>query len=325
MCIIFLLLGLVACAGFRTSHVGKQHGCSTLLRCSANANDALSSLRGTEKLQIDIGEVCTRAAREAGKVILEGSKKVNLLGGVTSKQGSRDILTEYDLASQALIKQVISSAFPSHAFLGEEDVEPGRDSSTQALEKVSVEDHLWIVDPIDGTTNFAHGQPLAGVIIAYAQKGVVQFGCIYDPFRDEMFTAWRGGGAFLNGTPISCCSTNDLKDSVISTGSPPNIESLHACLRATNLISSEVRTMRMLGSAAIMLAWVACGRLTAYFEADMNSWDTQAGALIIHEAGGRVTDVFGDEFTLTTRNLVASNGKIHDALTTRLKVAKMWI
>lgn len=303
-----LLFGLVDCFGF-TTPFGRSRGTAPLLKCSSAA----------------IAEVCTQAAREAGRVILEGSRKVNLLGQVTSKQGSRDILTEYDVRSQRVIKDVIASVFPSHAFLGEEDVEPGRDSSIMALEKVSREDHLWIVDPIDGTTNFAQGQPLAGVIIAYAQKGVVQFGCIYDPFMDEMFTAWRGGGAYLNGSPISCCATNELKDSVICTGSPPNIDSLNACLRATNLISSEVRTMRMLGSAAIMLAWVACGRLTAYFEADMNCWDTQAGALIVQEAGGRVSNVFGDEFILTSRNLVASNGKIHDVLTSRLKVSKMWI
>jgi myo-inositol-1(or 4)-monophosphatase len=188
-----------------------------------------------------------------------------------------------------------------------------------------LEDNLWIVDPIDGTTNFAHGIPLAGVIIAYARKGVVEYGCIYDPFRDEYFSAWRGKGATMNGQTINCCSAKQLKDSVVCTGSPPNISSLNACLRGTNLISSEVRTVRMLGSAAIMLAWVASGKLNAYFEADLNVWDLAAGSLIISESGGRVTDVWGNPYELKTRNIVASSSGIHDALLERLQVARMWM
>lgn len=167
--------------------------------------------------------------------------------------------------------------------------------------------------------------PLSGVIISYASKGKVQLGIIYDPYRDEMFTAWRGHGAFLNDKKISCCRTDSLKASVVSTGSPPNFKSLEACLRATNLLSPQVRTMRMLGSAATMLSWVACGRLTAYFEADLNVWDLAAGALLINEAGGKVTDVWGKEFELSTRNLVASNGCIHDSLLSQLQASEMWI
>lgn len=272
-----------------------------------------------------IESVCESAARKAGKVVLDGSKVFNLQLGVVSKQGSRDILTEFDTKSQETIKRRILDEFPTHRFLGEEDVAPGRDAAAAAIELVSTEDHLWIVDPIDGTTNFAHGMPLAGIIIAYCSKGVVEFGLIYDPFRDELFTAHRGCGAYLNGKKITCCATKELKDSVVCTGSPPNIASLNACLRATNLISSEVRTVRMLGSAAIMLGWVACGRVTAYFEADMSVWDIAAGCLIISEAGGQVSDVWGKPYELKTRNLVSSNGIIHAQLLGRLTVAKMWI
>jgi len=163
------------------------------------------------------------------------------------------------------------------------------------------------------------------VIIAFASKGIVQFGCIYDPFRKEMFTAWKGQGAYLNGNKISCCKSDNLKTSIVFTGSPPNQYSLEACLRATELLSPQVRTIRMLGSASIMLAWVACGRSTAYFETDLNVWDLAAGCLIIVEAGGQVTDVWGVDYNLLTRNLVASNKVIHSELLSVLREAKMWM
>lgn len=181
------------------------------------------------------------------------------------------------------------------------------------------------MDPIDGTTNFAHGMPLSGVIIGYASKGQILYGCIYDPYRNELFTSWRGKGSYLNDQAISCCETESLKSSVICTGSPPNFDALDGCLRATMVLSKEVRTMRMLGSAAIMLAWVACGRLTAYVETDLNVWDSAAGALLIEEAGGHVSDVWGVTYGLKTRNLVASNGYVHGSLLLRLQEAKMWM
>ena len=184
------------------------------------------------------------------------------LDDVTSKIGSRDILTKVDLEAQDLIKAAIMGAYPTHAFLGEEDLPPGRDAARQAIEALAGAEHLWIVDPVDGTTNFAHGQSLCGVILAYASHGQVLFGCIYDPFLDELFTAWAGRGAYLNGRRIRCCETPLLQAAVVCTGSPPNLASLQACLRATNAISADVRTMRMLGSASIMLSWLACGRVT---------------------------------------------------------------
>lgn len=314
---------------------------------------------------VRVMDVCKQAALRAGDVILAGSKAFDLASGVIAKQGSRDIVTEYDKMAQQDIRDVIHQAFPDHRFLGEEDILPGRDAASAAIARLSEAEHLWMcvlsplfsftqlrlpspllltfftrtyltltydayiylhrVDPIDGTTNFAHGMPLAGVIIAYCSRGTVLFGCIYDPFRKEMFTAWRGQGAFLNDVAISCCSTQELQDSVVCTGSPPNIDSLNACLRATNLISAKVRTVRMIGSAAIMLAWVAMGRCTAYFEADMHVWDIAAGALIIQEAGGRVTDVWGGEYKLQTRNFVSSNGLVHDKLLAHLIKAEMYI
>ena len=138
-----------------------------------------------------------------------------------------------------------------------------------------------------------------------------------------MFTAWRGRGAYLNSNKIHCCLSPNLKSSVIATGSPPNIDALNGCLRATAVLSPKVRTVRMIGSAALMFAWVACGRFTSYIETDLNAWDSLAGALLVEEAGGRVTDVRGNSFTFLTRNVVSSNGLIHDELLNQLQSAQM--
>eukprot|EP01035_Chromulina_nebulosa_P017362 gene17362-22910_t len=234
-----------------------------------------------------IESTAIKAAKLAGEIILSGYGSINLQNDIISKIGSRDIVTNVDKASQKIIYDTINDVFPNHDFLGEEDVDP--------------------VDPLDGTTNFAHAIPLSGVIIAYAENGITLFGLIYDPFRNELFTAWKNN------------------DSVICSGSPPNIKSLDACLRGMLTLSPKVRTVRLLGSAAIMLSWVACGRITAYYEADLNVWDLAAGALIIEEAGGIVTDVHRTKFTLKTRNLVASNKHIYNDLIIELQASKMWI
>ena len=250
---------------------------------------------------LKIDAVARDAAALAGAAIVKESKNIDRLYSVESKIGSRDIVTRTDKEAQDAIKETILKAFPEHKFLGEEDVPPGAEASVRALQALEAEPSLWIVDPIDGTTNFAHNIPLCGVIIAYAVSGEVVYGCIYDPYRDEYFTAFKGKGSYLNGKRISTCQTTDLKSSVVCTGSPPNFKSLEACLRGTAAVSDKVRTMRMLGSAAIMLSWIAVGRVTAYFEADLNPWDLAAGALIILEAGGEVTDVFGEPYILSTR------------------------
>ena len=228
--------------------------------------------------RVSFQRVAVDAVKSAGRAILAGSGTINLSDDVKSKIGSRDVVTKVDIEAQEIIKQTIAAAFPTHTFLGEEDLPPGREAGMKAIKEMVDNEHLWIIDPVDGTTNFAHGQSLCGVILAYASKGKIEFGCIYDPFLNELFTAWDGQGAFLNGKRIHCCDTSEMKSSVVCTGSPPNLLSLAACLRATNLISADVRTMRMYGSAAIMLSWLACGRVTAYFEADMNVWDLAAGA-----------------------------------------------
>lgn len=272
--------------------------------------------------EIMINEVSIRAARLAGDAILAGSVRDK---EVEAKCGSRDIVTRVDKEAQTIIAATIRSIFPTHSFLGEEDVPSGRQASQKAVAQLQNAEHLWIVDPIDGTTNYAHGIPLVGVIIAYARQGVVQHGMIYDPFRDELFFAWKGRGAFLNNQRITCDAIRSLDTAVVCTGSPPNIESLEACLRVTAVLSPYVHSVRMFGSAAIMLAWIACGRVSAYVEADLNAWDLAAGALLVEEAGGRVTDVWQQDLKLTTRNLVATNGHLHQHIIAKATEARMWM
>lgn len=193
------------------------------------------------KVDMDVLAVAKLAARKAGRLILEGSGRVDLLNGVESKIGTKDIVTEVDRNCQDVIKETILEKFPNHNFLGEEDIPPGITASKQAIQRYKDLPNLWIVDPIDGTTNFAHGLPLSGVIIAFASGGEVLLSAIYDPFRDEMFEAIKGHGAFLNGERIKTCATGSLSAAVVSTGSPPNTLAMEACLRGTIILSPEVK------------------------------------------------------------------------------------
>jgi myo-inositol-1(or 4)-monophosphatase len=209
----------------------------------------------------------------------------------------------------------VARAYPDHEFLGEEQVAPGIDAAIAALEeKLAIPGWLWIVDPIDGTTNFASGIPLNMPSIAVAYNGEVMIGVLFDPHHDELFTAIRGRGAYLNGERIQVGSQESLGDAVVGMESPAGQESLEQCLKAITPLMPKVRTIRMLGSSAVMLPWVANGRLTAYWTPDECAWDIAAGSLILQEAGGRVTDIQGNDYTLRTRSLVGSNGKVHDAL-----------
>lgn len=176
---------------------------------------------------------------------------------------------------------------------------------------------------VDGTTNFVSGMPLCMPSVAVAYKGEVVVGVIYDPHRDEMFTACKGQGAFMNGEKISVGEQDDIGDAVVAMGSPPGPESMEMSLRGIQVLMPKVRTIRMLGSAALMFAWVANGRLTCYWEYDLSSWDQAAGALLVREAGGKFTNLAGEEWNVRDRKVCASNGKVHDAILTSLKEAKV--
>uniref|UniRef100_A0A7S3LDA3 Inositol-1-monophosphatase n=1 Tax=Amphora coffeiformis TaxID=265554 RepID=A0A7S3LDA3_9STRA len=255
------------------------------------------------------------AGRKAGTIILQHAQGADV---TKNKANARDLLTEIDPLCEKTIQETVLAAFPEHAFLGEEDVPPGRQAAAEALRvklEASAETWLWIVDPIDGTTNFVHGMPLCMPSIAATYQGQVMVACIYDPHSDSMYTAVRGRGAYCNERPLHVdATTTDLGQAVVAMGSPPGEESMQKSIAAIPHLMPAVRTLRFLGSAALMLAWVAQGRLTAYWEYDLSSWDMAAGSLLIAEAGGNITDLHGQPFTLATRQMAASNGGVHEAL-----------
>jgi len=258
--------------------------------------------------------VAMDASKKAGEIIIGNAGGAEV---TQCKANSRDLLTLIDPLCEKTIKETVLESFPSHDFLGEEDVAPGKEASAAALESKlssSSENWLWIVDPIDGTTNFANGLPLSMPSIAAAYQGEVMVGVIFDPHRNEMFTAVRGRGAYMNGERIHVGEQEKIGDAIIAMGSPPAEESMEMSLRGVKALMPKCRSIRMLGSAALMLAWVANGRLTSYWEYDLSCWDISAGALLIQEAGGRFTDLDGVDFTLRTRKMCASNGKVHDEI-----------
>ena len=205
--------------------------------------------------------------------------------------------------------------FPDHNFLGEESVAPGIEAAKAALEeKLAESGWLWIVDPIDGTTNFASGIPLNLPSIAVAYNGEVVIGVLMDPHRDELFSAVKDQGAYCNGERMYVGEQELIGDAVVGMESPAGQESLEVALKGIVPLMPKVRTIRMLGSSAVMLPWVANGRLTAYWTPDECAWDIAAGSLIVMEAGGRVTELSGKEYSLRSRSLLASNGKVHDEI-----------
>lgn len=225
------------------------------------------------------------------------------------------------------IRETVLAKFPAHSFLGEEDVAPGSEASAAALSSKLEEQEdswLWVVDPIDGTSNFVHGMPLCVPSIAAAYNGELVVGVVWDPHREELFTAVNGRGSFLNNgeeSELRVGTQGSLGEAIVAMGSPPAATSMEMSLRALPCLMPKCRTIRMLGSAALMLAWVAMGRLTAYWEYDLSAWDTAAGALLVREAGGSMTDLEGNEYSLRTRKICASNGGgVHEELLQVLQV-----
>jgi len=261
-----------------TSNIG-NHPISELSSSSSSSSPLRRKLVRCQRTPIlleglDILEArntAIKAAKEAGELIRKR------LGAdvIETKLNTMDLLTEVDGKCQNIIENIILGAYPEHGFLGEESVAPGADASQIALQEARDNEWLWIVDPIDGTTNFASGMPLVGTIIGLAHKGNMVLGVIYDPFNDELFEAIQGNGAFVNGKRMQVSSdATNLSDSVIYTGSPPNPRSIAPTLRSVNALMPKARTIRMLGTAALMLAWVAAGRAGGYYEPDLNAWDS---------------------------------------------------
>ena len=259
------------------------------------------TLRYSEEL-----DVAKQAARQAGDFL-----RVHL-GSVRAQEvtykGDIDIVTPYDMEAQRLVVESIKAAFPHHSFLAEEKQEKTTSSSSGSVSR-------WIIDPLDGTTNFACGFPYFCVSLALEVSGQVELGVVYAPMPNELYYAIRGGGAFMNDLPMRASSTPRLKEAVVSTGFPyDNGATLQECLRLLARITPTARTSRCPGAAALDLCYVARGRLDAYWDIEMSPWDIAAGALIVSEARGRVTGVKGQPFDHLGRTILASNGALHVAI-----------
>jgi myo-inositol-1(or 4)-monophosphatase len=253
--------------------------------------------------------VAVNIASKAGEWI---QSKVGNHQSITQKQSVQDLVTEVDKGAEALIRKLIHTYFPSHEVLGEEGVEPGPEASRQALEAVKDADYLWIVDPIDGTTNFIHGFPFFSVSIALAHKGDIIVGVVYDPSKDEMFVAEKGKGAYVHGKRMVVAPESKLSDSLVATGFPADQKAaLPRNLKTMANVAPKVRNIRSGGSAALHLAYVAAGRLSGYWEMGLSAWDIAAGALLVQEAGGQITDYQGNGYHLGVRDILATNGAIH--------------
>ena len=223
------------------------------------------------------------------------------------KKGTIDLVTEVDLAVERAFRELIADRFPDHQILGEE--------LGGATGKAAPAGPCWLFDPIDGTTNYAHGVPIFCASLALEIDGVPEVAAVYDPNRKELFTAERGGGAFLNGAPLHVSSAAQLVDALLVTGFPYDVHSrIDEIVGLFGAFVAKARAVRRLGSAAIDLCWVAAGRMDGFWEADLKPWDTAGGALIVAEAGGRVTDIHGRAFTSRGGHVLASNGHLHEAM-----------
>mmetsp|Transcript_8742 Transcript_8742/g.21935 ORF Transcript_8742/g.21935 Transcript_8742/m.21935 type:complete len:446 (-) Transcript_8742:450-1787(-) len=278
---------------------------------------------------------------------------------IEQKFNIKDVVTKHDKAAQYAIKTTITQKYPGHTFLGEEDVPPGAQASEDALVNIlasmkkkqqqaqhdgdndndsdNAKDNeddgfIWICDPIDGTANFASGMPLCGVTVTVIHDNQAIIGVIYDPHRDELFYSIRDHGAFLVEKKKSSNMKRQLrvqssvglaKDAIVNAGCPADRNAFEASMRGVMALNSQVRGLRIIAASCITLAWIASGRLTAHFGYDLSGWDLVAGALIIQEAGGRITDIDGSPYKITTRNMLCSNGQeqVHDEILQILKDA----
>ena len=242
-------------------------------------------------------ETSMEIAREAGAV-LSGYFKKHV---AYQLKGEFDLVTEADRASEALVVERLRSHFPNHSIVAEEGGGQEGDS-----------EYRWYVDPLDGTTNFFHGFPMFNVTLALERAGESIAGCIYDPVRDEMFAAERGGGARLNGAPIQVSKLARLEECLVATGFPSHKRHLNVNIHFYYQMAMATHGVRRAGSAALDLAYTACGRLDADWELGLKPWDMAAGVLLVREAGGTVSDMHGGPFALGGPHVLADNSLVHE-------------
>ncbi|MBT8141559.1 MAG: inositol monophosphatase [Gammaproteobacteria bacterium] len=259
-------------------------------------------------LNIGTLNVAVQAARKAGQVIYRFSKKLDRLK--ISDKGINEFVSEADLQAENAIIEIIQQHFPDHAILAEESGETQKPASADG------KSYRWIIDPLDGTTNFLHNIPQYAVSIALEVDGKLQDGVIYNPVNEELFTASRGQGAFLNDRRIRVSQNKQLALSLIGTGFPfhANRIQMDTYVEMFKAVMAKTSGIRRPGAAALDLAYVACGRFEGFFEIGLKPWDIAAGALLIQEAGGMVTDLSGRDTYMQSGNILAGGIKIHAQL-----------
>ena len=246
-----------------------------------------------------LAEACD-VARAAGRILREGYGRP----GAIDYKGGIDLVTEFDRRSERFVKDELARRFPGHGWLGEET------GGT-----ASGEEFRWVVDPLDGTTNFAHAYPFFCVSIALEQAGERVLGVVYDPLRDECFSAVKGEGAALNGVPIRVSRVDTLARALAATGFAYDVhDKPEETLRFFGPFLSKVQGIRRDGSAALNLAYLACGRFDVFWEVKLHAWDVAAGALLVEESGGTITDFAGGPMPADGFEVAGSNGMLHDSL-----------
>jgi myo-inositol-1(or 4)-monophosphatase len=250
--------------------------------------------------------IAVRAARSAGRILLRYLEHVDRLD--VRAKSRNDFVTEVDRNAEEAIIQVLRATYPDHAILAEESGARGKG------------DFEWVIDPLDGTTNYLHGFPQFGVSIALRHRGRLECGVVYDPLREEMFTAARGGGAQLNDRRVRVGNRKSLDGALIGTGFPFREQRhLDAYLGMLRSMIEATAGVRRPGSASLDFAYVACGRTDGFWEVGLAEWDFAAGALLVKEAGGTVSDLAGGSRHFETGNVVAGNLKVHQAMLQTLK------
>jgi len=255
-------------------------------------------------------EHLVEVARLAGHILREGYGKTQ---SIEEKGRTTDLVTATDKASETAVRAYLARHFPDHAILGEEEGHSGDKNA----------EWTWIVDPLDGTTSFAHGIPFFSTCIALARRGEVVAGAVYEPMRDEMFAAEKGSGATLNGKRIRVTDTFELNRALLATGFPYRIaENPNKTLEVFCSVVPHARGIRRMGSAGLDLAYLACGRLDGYWETLLQPWDCAAGGLLVTEAGGRVSDFDGGAHDIHGLETLATNGAIHEAMMERIRIGR---
>ena len=252
--------------------------------------------------------IALQAAHLGGEVLTDFAQKGFQ---IYKKDSPINLVTEADLRAEETVIRTIKEAYPTHQILSEE----------QGLQATQTTPFKWIIDPLDGTTNFAHGFPMYNVSIGLEHEGTGIIGVVYDPTRKEMFVGQKGRGATLNGTPVHVSGVPKLGEALLVTGFAYDVHTVSDNnLKEFCQFTLRARGIRRTGTAALDLCYVACGRLDGFWELKLNPWDTAAGKLIVEEAGGRVTNYKGEPFSIYEKDIVASNGLIHDEMTDILKM-----